>query len=314
MPKDKSYPDVTQSQSAVFSRRLDKVGMSNIEIPLRLELPNQGAHLCPALADAYVSLDKENAKGIHMSRLFLALHDSFAEDVVSFEQIKLCLEKFLESHEGLSESAYLNLKFDLPVLRPSLLSGRKGWRQYKLELSGSIEKGECLFKQKIMVLYSSTCPCSAALSRQLIQQKFSDQHGDKTSLNVDEVVEWLGQEGSILATPHGQRSEAHITVVPTKIETAPSIVDLIDACESALSTPVQAAVKREDEQEFARLNGSNLMFAEDAGRRLAQALENLDGVADYRVEARHMESLHAHDAVSIVTKGLKHGLPADQSW
>ena len=30
-----------------------------------------------------------------------------------------------------------------------------------------------------------------------------------------------------------------------------------------LKTPVQAAVKREDEQEFARLNGQNLMFCED---------------------------------------------------
>ena len=42
------------------------------------------------------------------------------------------------------------------------------------------------------------------------------------------------------------------------------IVALIDAVEGALKTPVQAAVKREDEQEFARLNGQNLMFCEDA--------------------------------------------------
>ena len=36
--------------------------------------------------------------------------------------------------------------------------------------------------------------------------------------------------------------------------------------EAALGTPVQTAVKREDEQAFARLNGRNLMFCEDAPR------------------------------------------------
>ena len=46
------------------------------------------------------------------------------------------------------------------------------------------------------------------------------------------------------------------------------ITDLVDLVENSLKTPVQAAVKREDEQEFARLNGQNLMFCEDAARRL----------------------------------------------
>ena len=47
----------------------------------------------------------------------------------------------------------------------------------------------------------------------------------------------------------------------------------IDRIESSLKTPVQAAVKREDEQEFARLNGQNLMFCEDAARRLQHELD-----------------------------------------
>ena len=46
----------------------------------------------------------------------------------------------------------------------------------------------------------------------------------------------------------------------------------IDLAEGALKTPVQSAVKREDEQAFARLNGRNLMFCEDAARRIAAVL------------------------------------------
>ena len=82
---------------------------------------------------------------------------------------------------------------------------------------------------------------------------------------------------------------------------AERVADLVDAIESALGTPVQTAVKREDEQAFAALNAANLMFCEDAARRVAAALR-----ADVRVEAfdatvSHFESLHAHDAVARVS-------------
>lgn len=74
------------------------------------------------------------------------------------------------------------------------------------------------------------------------------------------------------------------------------LVALIDAIEAALATPVQTAVKRADEQAFAQLNGSNLMFVEDAVRRVRAALANRHPDAAVRVE--HQESLHPHDAVA----------------
>ena len=72
-------------------------------------------------------------------------------------------------------------------------------------------------------------------------------------------------------------------------------------------TPVQTAVKREDEQEFARLNGQNLMFIEDAGRKLKLALVDDTRLADFWVRIEHHESLHAHDAVGVFTKGVSGG-------
>ncbi|HHZ88662.1 MAG TPA: hypothetical protein EYN61_06615 [Chromatiaceae bacterium] len=85
------------------------------------------------------------------------------------------------------------------------------------------------------------------------------------------------------------------------------ITDLIDRVEDVLETPVQTAVKREDEREFARLNGQNLMFCEDAGRTLKSNLEHDDRVKDFWVRVEHHESLHAHNAVSVFTKGVKDG-------
>ena len=40
-------------------------------------------------------------------------------------------------------------------------------------------------------------------------------------------------------------------------------------------------MKREDEQEFALLNGKNLMFVEDAGRRLKDALSGDNRWSDF---------------------------------
>ena len=85
------------------------------------------------------------------------------------------------------------------------------------------------------------------------------------------------------------------------------ITDLINSVEEALKTPVQAAVKREDEQEFALLNGKNLMFVEDAGRRLKDALGDDSRWSDFWVRIEHHESLHAHDAVGVFTKGEEDG-------
>jgi GTP cyclohydrolase I len=86
------------------------------------------------------------------------------------------------------------------------------------------------------------------------------------------------------------------------------IENLIDQVEETLGTAVQSAVKREDEQEFAVLNGANLMFCEDAARRICSLLDEKEGLRDYRIEVRHMESLHPHDAVAITTKGVEGGL------
>ena len=129
-------------------------------------------------------------------------------------------------------------------------------------------------------------------------------------LDADEVREWLGTEAAILATPHSQRSHADAQLVLQGAEHAPTLLAAIDTLEEAVATPVQAAVKRADEQEFARLNGANAMFAEDAARRLKTALAQFPGLADFRVQVSHLESLHPHDAVAVAVKGVPGGFAA----
>jgi GTP cyclohydrolase I len=68
-------------------------------------------------------------------------------------------------------------------------------------------------------------------------------------------------------------------------------------------TETQVMVKREDEQAFAELNAANPIFVEDAARSFCAVLKGDPRIGDFRVVASHQESLHSHDAVSILTEG-----------
>ncbi len=314
-PTAGTMPDVARHAKSPFTGTLDKVGMTAIEVPVRLRGPDGRETLTPAKADAFVSLDDPSAKGIHMSRLYLTLNNALEAEPLSLDVVQRILAGFVESHAGLSHSASLSIAFDLLVRRPALKSSNSAWRAYPVTMSGDLTtnaKGQphARFRLGVTVAYSSTCPCSAALARQLVQAEFQAQFAGKDVISLSEVHGWLGKESSIVATPHAQRSYAVLEVEVSDRADPPDFTTLIDLVEAALKTPVQAAVKREDEQEFARLNAQNLMFCEDAGRRLKDALDRDPRIADFRVEAVHVESLHPHNAVSIVTKGVPGGFSA----
>lgn len=305
----KTMPDVAATSAPILGGSLQRVGMSEVEIPVRIQslLGTSPEMTVPAKADLYVSLDAPEAKGIHMSRLFLTTEDLLAEKPLNFASINELLEQFLKSHQGLSQQAQATFRFDYMTRRPALLSNNSGWRFYPMTLGGVRKDNQTTFEMHIRITYSSTCPCSAALARQIVQERFIERFGEGP-IDAAEAAAWLGSEQGITATPHSQRSYAEITLRSKNENFATFPPELINILEDALSTPVQAAVKREDEQEFARLNGENPMFCEDAARKLKLAVEMIDFVDDYRIEARHFESLHPHDAVAIVTKGVEGGL------
>jgi len=149
-----------------------------------------------------------------------------------------------------------------------------------------------------------------SLARQLIQEKFRQDFEGRGKIDFEAMHQWLGSEEGIMATPHSQRSAAEIRVRLTPSFEMFPIVELIDEIENALKTPVQATVKREDEQAFARLNGQNLMFCEDAGRRIQTALNTDERILDFWARCTHYESLHPHNAVAVVTKGVEGGYVA----
>ena len=297
--EDGQLPDVAKSMKLQCSGILDRVGMSGIEVPVLLDCNSRGLITSNGKASAYVNLKNPEAKGIHMSRLYLSLTKHLENEPIKLEILSKILADFLSSHKDLSDSAYVDISYTHSIKRNALKSSNQGWRQYPVTLKGKRQGSTEILEINFDITYSSTCPCSAALSRQIIQQKFASDFEHSSSISKAKVLAWLEQNGTI-ATPHSQRSIANISVTPKNPKDV-SIEDMIVNIEEILETPVQGAVKREDEKEFARRNGENLMFAEDAARRIQTKLMQNPNFKSFKVKVSHLESLHPHDAVAVAT-------------
>lgn len=294
-------PDVALASKPMVAGRLDWVGMSDLASPVKIKTSGGVDQLTPATVEVGVSLDDAGARGIHMSRIFTLVQQQLTSEVLSLKSLKKLLERVIETQEGLGASGKIQVKWSLPVLKTSLLSKTSGWQIYPAQMSVELNNGKWQAKQGLEVLYSSTCPCSAALSHQVLLDAFRDHFQAREQLAPNEVTRWLEQTGW-LATPHAQRSVAKVEVEVEAVEFAPSCEELIETIESALGTAVQTAVKRADEQEFARRNAQNLMFCEDAARRLKSAFQQDGRFRDFVIEVEHQESLHGHNAKARASK------------
>ena len=191
------------------------------------------------------------------------------------------IDRTLDAYKTDLESfdARIQMRFSFPMKVASLRSGLSGYQYYDIALELVEQAGA---RKKIVHLdyvYSSTCPCSLELS----------EHARQTR----------GQ----LATPHSQRSVARISVALENDAQVLWFEDLIEMARRAVPTETQVMVKREDEQAFAELNAANPIFVEDAARLFSEQLQADPRVGDFRVIASHQESLHSHDAVSVLFEG-----------
>ena len=230
-----------------------------------------------------VSLEAD-LKGINMSRIVRSFYDH-KDAVFTGEWLGRILCAYLKNVK--SKDARLKVSFSYPMLQRSLRSGLDGYQFYNVAFEGVMTR-DGSYRRFIHFdfVYSSACPCSAELS----------EHARDTR--------------GVYTVPHSQRSKARIT-----LEEAPGkkiwVEDVQTLCARALSTETQVMVKREDEQAFAELNGAHLKFVEDAARLLYREFDGDKRIRDFRIACSHLESLHSHDAVSVICKGVKGGFVAD---
>lgn len=273
-----SLPDLQNGPASLIrgeKQQIQHVGISNFRLPIQYHTRDNGDLTLETSVTGTVSLEADK-KGINMSRIMRSFY-KHAEKTFSFEVIEAALDDYMSDLE--SFDARIQMRFSYPVRVPSLRSGLSGYQYYDIALELVESAGA---RKKIIHLdyvYSSTCPCSLELSEHARMAR--------------------GQ----LATPHSQRSVARISVELAAGGDCLWFEDLIDMARAAVPTETQVMVKREDEQAFAELNAANPIFVEDAARLFCEQLKRDGRVGDFRVIASHQESLHSHDAVSVLTEG-----------
>jgi len=273
-----SMPDLQNGPASLIKgarQHIQHVGISNFRLPIQFQTRDGKVLTLETSVTGTVSLDA-GKKGINMSRIMRSFY-RHAEETFSFEVIERALDDYLSDLD--SFDARLQMRFSFPMRVQSLRSGLSGYQYYDIALELVETAG---VRQKIVHLdyvYSSTCPCSLELS--------------------EHARQFRGQ----LATPHSQRSVARLSVEVLPGGAVLWFEDLIAIARAAVPTETQVMVKREDEQAFAELNAANPIFVEDAARLFCERLRADPRIGDFRVLASHQESLHSHDAVSLLTEG-----------
>ena len=295
-----NLPDITLESSPDIIRTIDKVGMTNITCPIKIKI-NESIQIIPANINIFINITDPTMKGIHMSRLYTTALNHFETEKFNHLSITNCLTKIIQTHPESSNKAYLEIKYDYLLKQSSLSSNLTGYRSYPITCIAEKNQTSTTFTQSFTITYSSTCPCSAALSRQAIQEKFHNDHPYEETFSKEAILNWLTKEKNITATPHAQRSYAKITLSYNDPHTI-QISNLIQKAESIIKTPVQSIVKREDEKIFAINNAKHLMFCEDAIRKLDHWLESIKELTDYSITVNHHESLHPHNATASTHK------------
>ena len=281
-----TLPDMMEaSHDAIHGANvpIQQVGVHNFKLPLKFRTKQGEVHTLEASITGTVSLEAE-LKGINMSRIVRSFYDH-KDEVFTGEWMGKILRAYLRNVK--SKAARLKITFSYPMLHRSLRSGLEGYQYYTVAFEGVLtRKGEYRRFIHFDFVYSSACPCSAELT----------EHARDTR--------------GVYGVPHSQRSKARVTIEEAEGKKI-WIEDVHAHCLNALQTETQVMVKREDEQAFAELNGAHLKFVEDAARLLYKEFDADKRIKDFQIACSHLESLHSHDAVSVICKGVKGGFNAD---
>ena len=282
----KSLPDVqnsgcTEMQGANVP--ILQVGISGFRLPLRFVGPDGEDLTLESRVTGTVSLDADK-KGINMSRIIRIFYE-YEKEVFSPETLDQVLRHYKDKLD--SREARIKVDFSYPMVQESLRSGLEGYQYYHCSFEGIIDRADRV--RKIInfdFIYSSACPCASELS------------------------EHAREARNLLAIPHSQRSLARVSV-EVHPDQELSLLELRDMCINGLGTETQVMVKREDEQAFAELNGAKVKFVEDAARLLYEQLIEEARIIDFRIVCSHFESLHSHDAVAVLCRGVDGGFRAE---
>ena len=202
-------------------------------------------------------------KGTHMSR-FIEVLNAHGR-VVHVENIPDILRAMQSKLHA--QTAHLDMEFPFFLTKKAPVTGQEGVLDYTVRFAASASGKDTDFILTVVVGLTTLCPCSKAISRY---------------------------------SAHNQRGYVTVAIRSSEIVWIEDLIALVERCGSS---ELYSLLKRPDEKAVTERAYDNPVFVEDLVRNVAQALNHLDEVSWYRVEAENHESIHNHNAYACIEKG-----------
>jgi GTP cyclohydrolase I len=253
-------PDMQNSDSCI-SLAIQRVGITNLKIPIYISEKDGGFQNTVAEVDVFVDLEA-CSKGTHMSRLAIGVQKFIDHRLNS--TILAEISQYIR-HKLKAKTAEVIYRFPYFIKKIAPESKEPGLVYHNITFDLTSEDNDpknSKFKMSIETTATSLCPCSKEISD---------------------------------SSAHNQRSKIKLTVIP-KNGTFVWIEDLVKISENCASCEVYSALKRVDEKHVTERAYSNPKFVEDMVREIYQALQARDDISWFMVEVTNEESIHQHNA------------------
>ena len=247
-------------QNSKDTRNVDiqRVGIKDIELPLKIQRKNNSDQIVSAHAKVAVSLPR-NFKGTHMSRFVEVLNEWEHKNLLGVD-IKGCLEKVIKKLHA--QSGILEFNFKYFINKKAPVSKLSAPMSYECSFKGKIENGEYKFILGVKVPVTTLCPCSKEISKY-------GAHNQRAIISVK------------ISYPETK----HVW-----------LEDLIEMVENCASCPLYSLLKRQDEKYVTEKAWENPRFVEDVLREVVLKLRNNPVITQFEVDCEAFESIHNHSA------------------
>jgi GTP cyclohydrolase I len=245
--------------------RVDEVGITGIRYPVAVADREHGKQ--DTIAEVSMSVDlPPGVKGAHLSRFVEILHDTAGE--ITPQAVPVILEA-MRARLGAAR-ARVEVSFPFFLRRSAPVTGAAALMDYQCCLEGELDGAGPQVTLGIRVPVTSVCPCSKAISDY-------GAHNQRAAITIHTRLR------DVDGVPDGIWAE-----------------DLIEAAESAASSPVYPLLKRPDERHVTMLAHDHPVFVEDMVRGVAEILRRDDRIVWFAVEATSQESIHNHAAFARI--------------
>ena len=273
----KTLPDLMKEKDS-RNVSIDRVGISELKVPLRVKKSNGKIHSTVAKFEMCVSLSSDD-RGTHMSRFSILLNDFLSNEdnflnFKSIESLTRKMKKYLESTD-----AFINVEFDYFKEVKAPVTSILGVAPFSAGYKSSFDKdNKFSLRTWVKVTGQTCCPCSKEIS------------------DYDPV----SKRGK---GAHSQHGHIFIEVENKKNENV-SFSSLIDLAEKSLSAPSYPILKRQDERIATISAYENPCFVEDVIRGCATRLRKMKNIKSFSLEVINDEVIHFHKAKAFLKEVL----------